>query len=111
MQWLRLHTPSVGGLGSIPGQGTRSHMPQLKVWMPQLKRSCFPQLKDPTAAAKSLQSCSILCDPIGGSPPGSPLPGILQARTLERVAIAFSDMSQLKNLHATVKIKDSTFCN
>ena len=36
-----------------------------------------------TAAAKSLQSCLILCDPINGSPPGSPLPGILQARTLE----------------------------
>ena len=35
------------------------------------------------AAAKSLQSCPILCDPIGGSPPGSPVPGILQARTLE----------------------------
>ena len=42
------------------------------------------------AAAKSLQSCPTLCDPIGGSPPGSPVPGILQARTLERVAIFFS---------------------
>ena len=42
------------------------------------------------AAAKSLQSCPTLCDPIDGSPPGSPLPGILQARTLERVAISFS---------------------
>ena len=41
------------------------------------------------AAAKSLQSCPILCDPIDGSPPGSPIPGILQARTLEWVAIAF----------------------
>ena len=39
-----------------------------------------------TAAAKSLQSCSTLCDPIDGSPPGSPIPGILQARTLEWVA-------------------------
>ena len=39
------------------------------------------------AAAKSLQSCPNLCDPIDGSPPGSPIPGILQARTLERVAI------------------------
>ena len=39
------------------------------------------------AAAKSLQSCPTLCDPIGGSPPGSPVPGILQARTLEWVAI------------------------
>ena len=42
------------------------------------------------AAAKSLQSCLTLCDPIDGSPPGSPVPGILQARTLERVAISFS---------------------
>ena len=40
--------------------------------------------------AKSLQSCLTLCDPIDGSPPGSPIPGILQARTLEWVAIAFS---------------------
>ena len=43
------------------------------------------------AAAKSLQSCPTLCDPIDGSPPGSPVPGILQARTLEWVAIPFSN--------------------
>ena len=43
------------------------------------------------AAAKSLQSCLTLCDPIDGSPQGSPVPGILQARTLEWVAIAFSN--------------------
>ena len=42
------------------------------------------------AAAKSLQSCPTLCDPIDGSPPSSPVPGILQARTLEWVAISFS---------------------
>ena len=42
-------------------------------------------------AAKSLQSCPTLCDPIDGSPPGSPVPGILQARTLEWVAISFSN--------------------
>ena len=42
------------------------------------------------AAAKSLQSCLTLCDPIDGSPPGSPIPGILQARTLEWVATSFS---------------------
>ena len=42
------------------------------------------------AAAKSLQSCPTLCDPIDSSPPGSPIPGILQARTLEWVAISFS---------------------
>ena len=44
-----------------------------------------------TATAKSLQSCRTLCDPIDGSPPGSPVPGILQARTLEWVAISFSN--------------------
>ena len=43
------------------------------------------------AAAKSLQSCPTLCDPINSSPPGYPIPGILQARTLERVAISFSN--------------------
>ena len=43
------------------------------------------------AAAKSCQSCPTLCDPIDGSPPGSPVPGILQARTLEWVAISFSN--------------------
>ena len=43
------------------------------------------------AAAKSLQSCPTLCDPIDGSPLGSPVPGILQARTLEWVAISFSN--------------------
>ena len=44
-----------------------------------------------TAAAKSFQSCPTLCDPRDGSPPGSPVPGILQARTLEWVAISFSN--------------------
>ena len=43
------------------------------------------------AAAKSIQSCPTLCDPIDGSPPGSPVPGILQARTLEWAAISFSN--------------------
>ena len=43
------------------------------------------------AAAKSLQSCPTLCDPIDGNPSGSPIPGILQARTLEWVAISFSN--------------------
>ena len=47
-----------------------------------------------SAAAKSLQLCPILCDPIDGSPPGSPIPGILQVRTLEWVAISFSNESE-----------------
>ena len=51
---------------------------------PQKRHACM-------LAAKSLQSCPTLCDPINGSPPGSPDPGILQARTLEWVAISSSD--------------------
>ena len=50
----------------------------------------FPCVNTAAAAAKLLQSCPTLCDPIDGSPPGSPIPGILQARTLEWVAISFS---------------------
>ena len=52
------------------------------------------------AAAESLQSCPTLCDPIDGSPQGSPVPGILQARTLEQVAISFSNAWKWK-----VKVK------
>ena len=54
--------------------------------------------------AKSLQSCPTLCDPIDGSPSGSPVPGILQARTLEWVAISFSNA----NLHSILKSRDIT---
>ena len=54
------------------------------------QRNCFASLLA-AAAAKSLQSCPTLCDPVDGSPPGSPVPGILQARTLEWVAISFSN--------------------
>ena len=50
----------------------------------------FVGLSVSAAAAKSLQSCPTLCDPIDSGPPGSPVPGILQARTLEWVAISFS---------------------
>ena len=50
----------------------------------------------PAAAAKSLQSCPTLCDPIDGSPQVSPVPGILQARTLEWVAISFSNAGKWK---------------
>ena len=60
----------------------------------------LPSIYQVTAAAKSLQSCSTLCDPIDGSPPGSPVPGILQARTLEWVAISFSNAWKWK-----VKVK------
>ena len=56
--------------------------------------------REHAAAAKILQSCPTLCDPIDGSPPGSPVPGILQARTLEWVAISFSNAWKWK-----VKVK------
>ena len=58
----------------------------------EIQRHLFLGRKTAAAtAAKSLQSCSTLCDPIDRSPPGSPVPGILQARTLEWVAISFSN--------------------
>ena len=57
-------------------------------------------IQAPAAAAKSLQLCPTLCDPMDGSPPGSPVPGILQARTLEWVAISFSNAWKWK-----VKVK------
>ena len=57
----------------------------------------------PAAAAKPLQSCPTLCDPIDGSPPGSPVPGILQARTLEWVAISFFNAWKWK-----VKVKSES---
>ena len=68
------------------------------VWSTEVEEAVniYTEGKEPSisgvaaAAAKSLQSCPTLCDPIDGSPPGSPVPGILQARTLEWVAISFS---------------------
>ena len=63
----------------------------------QLKKFCVTQKimgtsnSNAAAAAKSLQSCPTLCNPIDGSSPGSPIPGILQARTLEWGAISFSN--------------------
>jgi len=59
----------------------------------KLKDTCSLEEKKnkPAAAAKLLQSCPTLCDRIDSSPPGSPVPGILQARTLEWVAIFFSN--------------------
>ena len=60
----------------------------------------YSRLAATAAAAKSLQSCPTLCDPVHGSPPGFPIPGILQARTLEWVAISFSNAGKWK-----VKVK------
>ena len=66
-------------------------------WGEELFLKCFlkPVCAAAAAAAKLLQSCPTLCDPIDGSPPGSPVPGILQARTLEWVAISFSNEGSL----------------
>ena len=60
----------------------------------------FGFIQQAAAAANSLQSCPTLCNPIDGSPPGSPVPGILQARTLEWVVISFSNAQKWK-----VKVK------
>ena len=60
-----------------------------------------------TAAAKSLQSCPTLWDPIDGSPPGSPVPGILQARTLEWVATSFSSAWKWKSKWSRSVMSDS----
>ena len=60
------------------------------VWKKKKReRSCVLQLRLAATAAKALQSCPTLCDPTDGSPPGSTVPGILQPRTLEWVAISF----------------------
>ena len=72
----------------MPSSSRASSQPRvLNLGLPH----CRQILYRPSAAAKSLQSCLTLCDPIDGSPPGSPVPGILQARTLEWVAISFSN--------------------
>ena len=68
--------------------------------LPLEKSVCRSATATAAAAAKSLQSCPTLCDPIDGSPSGSPVPGILQARTLEWVAISFSSAWKWK-----VKVK------
>ena len=66
-------------------------MTQALLQVPGTGNVCWISHAAAAAAAKSLQSCPTLCDPTDGSPPGSPVPGILQARTLEWVAISFSN--------------------
>ena len=61
----------------------------------------------PKAAAKSLQLRPTLCDPRDSSPPGSPIPGILQARTLEWVAISFSDPQSWEHAKKQMSKKNS----
>ena len=80
------------GRASLVAQTVKNLPAMQETWLQSLGQE-DPLEKGMTAAAaaKSLQSCPTLCDPIDGSPPGSPVPGILQARTLEGVAISFSN--------------------
>ena len=81
---IRIPSPNKASTYPLYHQTQRA-LPFLSLPCPSLK------LAAAAATAKSLQSCPTLCDPIDGSPPGSPVPGILQARTLEWVAISFSN--------------------
>ena len=74
------------GINPVGGNKTEKRRKAMKVTVKPVIAVC-----NAAAAAKSLQSCPTLCDPIDGSPPGSPVPGILQTRTLEWVAISFSN--------------------
>ena len=74
---------------SVGGWNLPATSPRLNVLDPSLL--AVPVTQPAAAAAESLQSCPTLCDPIDGSPPGSPIPGILQARILQWVSIFFSN--------------------
>ena len=82
--------------GATPTALTDLRNGKVSVW----PWACVPHPAAAAAAAKSLQPCPTLCDPIDSSPPGSPIPGILQARTLEWLAISFSNAWKWK-----VKVK------
>ena len=87
---------------SPPGDPPHPEIEPTSLTAPELAGRFFTtnMVGNTAAAAKSLQSCPTLCDPRDGSPPGSPIPGILQARTLEWVAISFSNAWKWK-----VKVK------
>ena len=121
--WLVKNLPAnegdEGDMGSIPvlGRSPREGSGNLLqysclgnpmdrgTWWAALSGS--PWNCEAAAAAKSLQSCPTLCDPIDGSPPGSSVPAILQARTLVWVAISFSDAC----MHAKVLQSCLTLCD
>ena len=93
--WSGLRFPSPGDL---PEPGIKPGSPASQVDSLLLSHEgSLPNPAAAAAAAKSLQSYPTLCDPIDGSPPGSPVPEILQARTLEWVAISFSNAWKWKN--------------
>ena len=88
--WSGLPFPSSGDL-DYPGiEPVATALQADSLSFEPTSRKTHLRAEEAAAAAKSLQSCPTLCDPIDGSPPGSPVPGILQARTLELVAISFS---------------------
>ena len=93
--WSWLPFPS---LEDLPNPGIEPKSLHLLHWQTDSLTLCH--LGSTAVAAKSLQLCLTLCDPIDGSPPGSPVSGILQARTLEWVAISFSNAWKWK-----VKVK------
>ena len=94
--WIQLFPCWIVGLDSWPVD-----LPSMSTYSWYMSSAVCPQNKFSklklAAATKSLQSCPTLCDPIDGSPPGSPVPGILQARTLEWVAISFSNAWKWKS--------------
>ena len=111
LHWVPLGPCQIGPISPIHRLGFPTSRPLLslqlspeRLLLPSLQVQIISFLQGPdlaaAAAAKSLQSCPTLCDPIDGSPPGSPVPGILQARTLECVAISFSNAGKWK-----VKVK------
>ena len=80
------------GNGNLPEYSCLDNATDIRAWWATVHglQRVRPDLMT-AAAAKSLQSCPTLCDPLDSSSPGSPVPGILQARTLEWVAISFSN--------------------
>ena len=101
---LPRHLPDPGiepGSSALAGGFFTTQPPGKSIWYLARCNICIKSSLDYLCcAAKSLQSCLTLYDPIDGSPPGSPVPGILQARTLEWVAISFSNVWKWK-----VKVK------
>ena len=85
--------------GNLPNPGIKPRSTALQTDSLPSEPPGKPIQSPAAAAAKSLQSCPTLCDPIDGSPPGFPVPGILQARTLEWVTISFSK----KNVQTNTK--------
>ena len=86
----KLYTVSKTRPGADCGSDHELLMAKFRFQLKKEGKTTSP-FRDAAKSAKSLQSCLILCDPIDSSPPGSPVPGLLQARTLERVAIFFSN--------------------